>query len=141
MKIASYLHFNGDCEAAFNFYKSIFGGTFGYVGRYKDMPLTPPVSEADQNKIMHMSYEINKQISLCGDDLLESLGTIVVKGNKIVLHISAETEEETKRIYNSLSEGGKIDKPLGKVFWGDLFGIFVDKFGVPWQISYTKPEE
>jgi len=136
--INAYLTFNGDCEAAFLFYKSIFGGDFTYMGRYKDMPKTddsycPP---ADGEKIMHVSLPISKEIALMGSDSSESFGQATVMGNNISLSINAESEEEATRIFNALSNGGTVKMPLNKTFWGALFGMFIDKFGIHWMVNY-----
>lgn len=134
--INPYLIFNGNCEEAFNFYKSVFGGNFSYVGRYKEMPPETPVSDSEKEKIMHISLPISKETALMGADSSESFGKVTQAGDNFSISINAETEDEAKKIFNELSAGGKIKMPLEKTFWGALFGMFIDKFGIHWMMSY-----
>lgn len=134
--INPYLSFNGNCDAAFNFYKSVFGGEFAFIGRYKDVPSEHPMPESEKEKIMHISYPINKSTILFGADTSEQFGGGVEFGSNISLSVNTDTEDETKRIFKALSAGGNIIIPLEKTFWNALFGYFVDKFGVYWMINY-----
>lgn len=134
--ISPYLTFNGTCEAAFNFYKSVFGGEFPYVGRFKDMPGDAQVSEDDKEKIMHISLPISKETVLMGSDSSEAFGQATRVGNNFSISINAESEEEARRIFDGLSAGGKVTMPLDKTFWGALFGMFTDKFDIQWMVNY-----
>ncbi len=135
--INSYLSFEGTCEAAFNFYKSVFGGEFTYVGRYKDMPSSEyPIPDSLKDKIMHISLPISQETSLFGADMMEELGFKPTIGNNITLSVTAKDEVETKKIFNGLAEGGTITMPLEKTFWAPLFGMATDKFGINWMVSY-----
>lgn len=136
--INPYLTFNGNCEEAFLFYKSVFGGEFPYIGRYKDMPPMdgkncPP---EDGEKIMHVSLPISNETVLMGSDSSESFGQATVMGNNISLSINTNSEEEATKLFNALSQGGKITMPLEKTFWEALFGMFTDKFGIHWMVNY-----
>lgn len=135
--INPYLTFNGTCEEAFNFYKSIFGGEFPYIGKFKDMPENPeyPVAEADKDKIMHISLPISKETVLMGSDSSAAFGKATIVGNNITISVNCDSVEEVTRIYNGLSEGGKIFMPLNKTFWGAYFGQFTDKFGIQWMVN------
>jgi PhnB protein len=135
--INPYLTFNGTCEEAFNFYKSVFGGEFPYVGKFKDMPGNPeyPVAEADKDKIMHISLPISKETSLMGSDSSEAFGKATIEGNNYTISVNTDSVEEVTRIYNELSKGGKINMPLNKTFWGAYFGMFTDKFGIHWMVN------
>jgi len=133
-----YLTFDGKCEEAFNFYKSVFGGEFPYMGRYKDMqPIDgkgcPP---GEEEKVMHVSLPVSKETILMGSDTSEAFGPAPIVGNNISVSINTDSEKEATRIFNALSAGGKISMPLDKVFWGALFGTFTDKFGINWMLSY-----
>jgi len=136
--VNAYLTFDGNCEEAFNFYKSVFGGEFPYVGRYKDMPpiegRTLPLEEAE--KIMHITLPISGETLLMGCDSSLAFGPPVAIGNNISLSISTENEKEAIRLFYELSSDGKIVMPLDKVFWGALFGMFRDKFGITWMVNY-----
>lgn len=142
--INPYLTFNGTCKAAFNFYKSVFGGEFPYVGTFSDMPSNPempPMSEEDKNKIMHISLPIGGETVLMGSDVLEGFGPPMVEGNNYSISINCKTTEEVDRIFASLSEEGLVKMPLNKTFWGSYFGMFTDKFGVHWMISCETGEK
>lgn len=135
--INPYLTFNGTCEAAFNFYKSVFGGEFPYLGKFKDMPEDPkyPVAESDKEKIMHISLPISKETSLMGSDSTEAFGKATIVGNNVTISVNCDSVEEVTRIYNALSVDGKIFMPLEKTFWGAYFGQFTDKFGIQWMVN------
>ncbi|PLX05092.1 MAG: VOC family protein [Marinilabiliales bacterium] len=135
--INPYLIFNGNCEEAFNFYKSVFGGEFPYVGKFKDMPENPeyPVLEEEKDKIMHISLPISEETVLMGSDSSSAFGKATIIGNNITISINTKSVEEVTRIYNELSEGGKVSMPLNKTFWGAYFGQFTDKFGIHWMVN------
>ncbi len=133
-----YLTFNGNCEEAFNFYKSVFGGEFPYVGRFEEMPHQddmPPVSDADKNKIMHISLPISKETVLMGSDTGGEWASNYKVGNNFSISINTDTTEEADRIFAELSSGGQVTMPMDKTFWGSYFGMFTDKFGINWMIS------
>jgi PhnB protein len=133
-----YLNFNGNTEEAFNFYKSVFGGDFQAVMRFKDNPQCGDIAEADKNRIMHISLPIAKDAVLMGTDSLESLGQKVTVGNNFYICLAPETREEADRIFNGLSAGGKVEMPIQDMFWGAYWGCFADKFGVQWMVNYDK---
>jgi PhnB protein len=133
--IYPYLYFSGNAEEAFNFYRSVFGGEFATMMRYREMPNPEQVPENERDKIMHIALPVGNS-SLMASDLLESFGLASI-GNGIRLMLSPENEEEARRIFDQLSSGGKVEMPLEKQFWGDLNGSVMDKFGVGWMINYT----
>jgi PhnB protein len=136
--INPYLNFNGNCEAAFTFYQSVFGGEFPYIGRFKDMPPMDgkAIPEADAEKIMHVSLPISNETMLMGSDCLEGYGPPFAIGNNFSISISADSEAEADKLFNAISAGGSVTMPLGKTFWGSYFGMCVDKFGIAWMMSY-----
>jgi PhnB protein len=134
--INPYLNFLGNTEEAFNFYKSVFGGEFLALQRFKDTPEAGNISASDGEKIMHVALPIGKGNILMATDALESMGQKLEVGNNFYISISAESEEEATKLYNALSVGGKIEMPLDKAFWGAYFGMFQDKFGVQWMVNY-----
>lgn len=135
-QINPYLTFNGTCEQAFNFYKSIFGGEFTYIGKFKDMPSEQPLPEGVSELIMHVSLPISKETNLFGSDANEAFGQTTQAGTNFSVSINAESEAEAKKLFDGLSAGGKITMPLEKTFWGALFGMFTDKFGIHWMVNY-----
>lgn len=136
--VNTYLTFDGNCEEAFNFYKSVFGGEFPYVGRFGEMPPQegmPPVSESAKDQIMHISLPISKETILLGSDTGGEWGANYKQGTNFSISINTDTTEEADRIFTQLSNGGHITMPMNKTFWGSYFGMFTDKFGVSWMVS------
>ncbi len=136
----TYLNFNGNCEEAFNFYKSVFGGEFNYIGRFGEMPPSDEftVSERDKNKVMHVSLPTGSSV-LMGSDNGEQYEASFVKGNNFSVSINADSREEAENLYNGLSAGGQVTMPMSDTFWGAYFGMFTDKFGINWMVNYDEP--
>ena len=135
-----YLNFKGNTEEAFNFYKSVFGGEFIVLQRFKDTPEADRVPPADKEKIMHVSLPIGKGNILMATDAIESMGHKLTVGNNFSLSISADSEKEADKLFNGLSAGGNVEVPMSKMFWGAYFGMFTDKFGIKWMINYDYPK-
>jgi len=139
-QINPHINFNGNAEEAFNFYKSVFGGEFSKIVRFKE--LTSPefqVAERDANKIMHIALPIGKNI-LMANDVPESLGRTNENENRSKISISTESKEEADKLFNGLSIGGKIEMPIGDSPWGSYFGMFRDKYGIEWIVEFN-PEQ
>lgn len=135
--ITPYLNFNGRTEEAFNYYKSVFGGEFTSVQRFSDTPHKDQMAPADQQKIMHISLQVDKDTTLMASDHLEAMGMgPLVEGNNFSLSVHPASEAEAKRIFDSLAEGGQVLMPIDKVFWGAYFGMLIDQFGIKWIINY-----
>ncbi|MFD2891231.1 VOC family protein [Flavobacterium chuncheonense] len=135
-----YLTFNGNTEEAFNFYKSVFGGEFDYIGKFKDMPPAedcPPPSTEEGERIMHVSLPISKETVLMGSDSTSFSGDVTF-GNNFSVSINATSKEEANRLFKGLSEGGKIIMPMDNTFWGAYFGMFTDQFGVNWMVNFDE---
>jgi PhnB protein len=134
-----YLLFNGNCEEAFLFYKSVFGGEFPYIGRFKEAPAEDgggELSEEDGNRVMHVSLAIGNT-TLMGSDSHPKYGDVVF-GSNFQISINVESTEEADRIFNSMSEGGKVYMPMDKTFWGSYFGMLQDKFGISWMVNFDE---
>ncbi len=141
IKLETYLNFNGNTEEAFEFYKSVFGGEFSSLVRFRDMPMEGvTIPAADAGKIMHISLPIGKN-ALMASDSLESLGMKLNQGNNVYIFIAPDSKEEADRLFAALSAGGVIEMPMADQIWGDYFGSFRDKFGVMWMINFTIPKE
>jgi PhnB protein len=136
---STYLNFPRNTEEAFNFYKSVFGGEFFATPmRFGDIPPMegmPPVSDADKNLIMHIELAIVGGHMLMGTDAPESFGFTVNFGNNVHINLQPDTRDETTRLFNGLSDGGKVTMPLQDMFWGDYYGSCTDKFGVNWMFN------
>ena len=135
--INPYIHFNGNAEEAFTFYKSVFGGEFAMVARCKDFSSPEhPVSEREANKIMHIALPIGKSNVLMASDVPEILGHVNESENRSKISISAESKEEADKLFNGLSAGGKIEMPIANSPWGSYFGMFRDKYGIEWMVDF-----
>ena len=134
--INPHINFNGNAEEAFNFYKSVFGGEFATIVRFKDLPNLEHISENDANKIMHIALPIGKSNALMGNDVPESMGQVNENENRSKISISAESREEADKLFSGLSSGGNIEAPIGDSPWGSYFGMFRDKFGIEWMVDF-----
>jgi PhnB protein len=139
--INTYLTFNGNCEEAFNFYKSVFGGEFSFFGRFGDMPPSEemPVPDNEKDLIMHVSLPISKETILMGSDATAFSGAVKF-GNNFSISINPTSKAEADRFYSSLSQGGKVVMPMQNTFWGAYFGMFTDKFGINWMVNFELQE-
>jgi PhnB protein len=140
-KLNTYLNFAGNTEEAFNFYKSVFGGEFTSVVRFRDLPMEGvQIPEKDKNKIMHIGLPVGKGDMLMASDSLESLGQKLVQGNDIYISIHPDSKSEADRIFKALSADGIIEMPIADQLWGDYYGHFKDKFGMRWMVNYSSPK-
>lgn len=140
--INPYLIFNGNCEEAFLFYQSVFGGEFPYIGRFNDMPPAegnPVLSEEEGNRIMHVTLPISDGYVLMGSDSNSASGEVAFGAN-VSLSINAKSKEEADNFFNGLSAGGSVTMPMNQTFWGAYFGMFTDKFGIHWMVNFDKNE-
>ena len=129
--------FNGNCEAAFRRYRSIFGGEFQFLGRYKDAPkqngkLFP---ESNAERIMHVSLPISQETILMGADHIHNHDPAKGMQQNFALYLSTDTVKEADRLFQALSEGGNIIVPIAKQFWNSYYGLCEDQFGIRWKIS------
>jgi PhnB protein len=136
-QINPYIHFNGNAEEAFTFYKSVFGGEFAMISRFKDLSIPEnPVSENEADKIMHIALPIGKCNMLMGSDTPEFMGKHNENENRSKISISAESKEEADKLFNGLSAGGKIEMAIADSPWGSYFGMFRDKYGIEWMVDF-----
>ena len=141
VSVNPYLLFNGQAEAALNFYKSVFGGEFSDFNKFKDMPDGDKLSAVEQELVMHASFPLNDGSTLMVSDSLPSQNSTITPGNNFQLSIACESEGEATQLFNALSAGGNITMPLAKTFWGAYFGMLNDKFNVSWMVNYDYPKE
>jgi PhnB protein len=138
-----YLTFNGNCDAAFNFYQTVFGREFQSKSTFGEMPPQedmPPLSEADQQKIMHISLPISKETVLMGSDTAGPWAADFIPGNNFSISIGTDTRAEADRLMAALSVDGEVSMPMAETFWGSYFGMLKDKFGIAWMISVDEHE-
>ena len=135
--INPYIHFNGNAEEAFTFYKSVFGGEFTRIARFKDFSNPEyPIPEKEQNKIMHIALPIGKSSVLMGSDTPEFMGRHKENENRSKISVIAESKEEADKIFNGLSAGGTVEMPIGDSPWGSYFAMFRDKYGIEWIVEF-----
>ena len=141
-KLHSYLNFAGNAQEAFDFYKSVFGGEFSSLVRFKDFPIEGlAIPEGDGDKIMHIALPIGDGDVLMASDALESLGQQVAPGNNVYVSVHPTSRAEADRIFDALSEGAEIEMPIADQAWGDYFGSLRDRFGVQWMVNQSPQEE
>lgn len=133
-----YLNFDGQAEAAFLFYQSVFGAAFTGLYRMSDAPDAEKIPEPERSRLMHISLPIDAHTTLMGADILPSFGHQLTAGNNVQLSLHPDSREEAERLFNGLSAGGVIEMPLADTFWGAYFGSFRDQFGIYWMVNYDK---
>ena len=134
--INPHINFNGNAEEAFNFYKSVFGGAFAKIIRFKDIASSEfPVAENEANKIMHIALPIGENF-LMANDVPESMGRTNENENRSKMFIIAESREEADKLFSGLSADGNIEAPIGDSPWGSYFGMFRDKYGIEWMVDF-----
>lgn len=141
--VNAYLNFDGNCEAAFNFYKSAFGGEFRDLSRFGDMPPQdgmPPLPDEMKNRIMHVALPISTETLLMGSDTLPGMGPDIKVGNNFSISIGVHSKEEADKFFAALSKGGEVTIPMEVTFWGAYFGMWTDKFGINWMVNYDEPK-
>lgn len=137
--INPWINFNGNAEEAFNFYKSVFGGEFGRIVRFKDLASPEfPVDAKDENKIMLITLPLGTGSMLMANDVPEFMGKVNERENRSKISVTVESKEEADRIFGSLSAGGEAEFPMGDSPWGTYFGSFRDKYGIEWMVECSQ---
>lgn len=138
--INPYINFNGNAEEAFQFYRSVFGGEFAKLVRFKDLKIPGwTVPDHEREKVMQISLPIGKSV-LMANDVPESMGRVSENENRSKISIRAENREEALRLFQGLSVGGQVEMPMGESPWGTYFGMFRDKYGIEWTVEFSAPE-
>jgi PhnB protein len=136
-QINPHINFNGNAEEAFIFYKSVFGGEFGPIVRFKDIASDEfPVSENEADKIMRIILPIGGN-TLIANDVPEAMGRVSENENRSKIAVTAESKEEADKIFNGLSAGGAVEMPMAESPWGTYFAMFRDQFGIEWTIEFN----
>lgn len=131
------INFNGNAEEAFNFYKSVFGGEFEAIVRFRDIASAEmPVSENEADKIMRIVLPIGGS-TLIANDVPEAMGRVSEDENRSKISVSAESLEEANRIFEGLSIGGVVEMPMSESPWGTHFAMFRDKYGIEWTVEFN----
>jgi PhnB protein len=135
--INPYINFNGNAEEAFTFYRSVFGGEFAKIIRFRELSSPEfPVPENEANKIMYIALPIGKNV-LIANDVPASMGRVNENENRSKIAVSAESKEEADKLFNGLSAGGNVEMPIDNSPWGSYFGMFRDRYGIEWTVEYS----
>jgi PhnB protein len=136
MKINPYLNFDGTAKEAMEFYQTVLGGEFeGPINFFSEIP-GMEIPEEEKTRVMHASLKISDQVKIMASDTSPSMGHVWKKGNHNYISIHPDSIEDGKRIFEGLSEGGKVEMEYQKTFWGAYFGSFEDRFGISWMVNY-----
>jgi PhnB protein len=139
--INPYINFNGNAEEAFTFYKSIFGGEFTSVIRFKDVASSEfPMSVTEANKIMRITLPIGDAV-LMANDVPESMGRVNENENRSKIAVFTKSREEADNIFTNLTQGGSVEVPMDDSPWGTYFGMFRDKFGIEWTVEFDTNQD
>lgn len=131
-----WINFNGNAEEAFTFYKSVFGGEFTKVIRFKDIPgLESSLTESEANKIMQIVLPIGGANVLIGNDVPEFMGKVSENENRSKIHVSTDSKEEAEKIFDRLSPLGQVEGPMSDSPWGTYCGMFRDRYGIEWIVE------
>lgn len=134
-----WINFNGNAEEAFTFYKSVFGGEFTKVVRFKDIASAEfPIPEKEENKLMYIALPINSDSMLIANDVPEVMGKVNERENRSKILVRTASKEEADRLFTGLSAGGETEGPMGDSPWGSYAGMFRDKYGIEWIIEYSQ---
>ena len=135
--INPWINFNGNAEEAFTFYKSVFGGEFTKIIRFKDLATAEfPIADNDADKLMYIALPIGPNNVLIANDVPEFMGRVSESENRSKIAVSAESREKADNIFNGLSAGGDIEGQIGDSPWGTYAGMFRDKYGIEWIVEF-----
>lgn len=136
MQLNPYLVFNGQCEAAFQFYEQCLGGKIVAMHKFEGSPMAADVPSGWGGKVMHVSLQVGDQV-LMGSD---ASGEHYQKPQGFSISLGFKTAAEGERIFKALAEGGTVHMPFQKTFWSEGFGMLIDRFGIPWMINCQTQE-
>ena len=140
-RVSTYLNFMGQTEAAFEFYRSVFGTDYvGSIMRMGDVPSAPgmpELTEAERDMIMHIELPILGGHVIMGTDMLESMGHELRIGNNVTINLEPDTRDDADRLYAALAEGGTDAPGMQEMFWGAYWGTCLDRFGIGWMFNVT----
>lgn len=138
MTINPWINFNGNAEEAFTFYKSVFGGEFTKIIRFKELASPEfQIPEAEAEKLMRIVLPISKDSMLIGNDVPSFMGKVNEQENRSKILVTTETKEEADKLFTGLSAGGQVEYPMGDSAWGSYYGSFRDKYGIEWMIEFV----
>jgi PhnB protein len=131
MQMNPYLLFNGQCEAAFRFYEACLGGKIEGLMTHGDSPMTQQVPAEWRSKIIHARMTVDG-MTLMGSDVPPDH---YERPQGFSVSLSVKEPVEAERVFQELSQNGKVQMPIQKTFWSIRFGMLVDQFGIPWMVN------
>ena len=140
MTLSTYLNFDGNCQEAFEYYRSVFGGEFMVMETFHNGPSDMGLPKNELDNIMHISFPIGSSV-LMGSDVPSTFGPSHKQGNNFSISYSASSREESDDLFGKLSKGGNVSMPMQEMFWGSYFGACTDKFGINWQVNCEHAQE
>lgn len=136
--LSPWVNFNGNAEEAFNFYKSVFGGEFTSITRFKDIATAEfPVAPNDADKLMRIVLPITGANALIGNDVPEFMGKVNEQENRSKIYVTADSREEAKKIFDGLSAGGQVEVPISDSADETSFAMFRDQYGIEWVVEFN----
>lgn len=136
--INPWINFNGNAEEAFTFYKSVFGGEFSKIVRFKDIASDEfPIAAEDEKKIMYIALPIGDGNVLIANDVPDFMGPVNENENRSKILVNTDSQEEADKLFSGLSAGGEVEGPMGDSPWGTYFGMFRDKYGIEWMVEFS----
>jgi PhnB protein len=130
-----YLHFQDNCNEAMQFYRELFGGELDIM-RIGESPAKEHFPEELYDQILHATLN-NGAFNIMASDMCGQ-GDLM-QGNSVELSLDCDSKEEIEHLYQKLSEGGQVVQQLAPQFWGSLFAMVIDRYGVRWMLSLEKP--
>ena len=131
MQVNPYLTFNGQCEEAFKFYEKVLNGKILFMMKNGESPMADKTPADQRNRIMHATLQIGDK-TIMGADAPPQFYT---KPGGFSVSISVNDPKEGERIFQALSQGGQVKIPFQKTFWAAGFGMFIDRFSIPWMVN------
>jgi PhnB protein len=134
MQLSPYLAFNGECKDAFKFYQRCLGGNIQTMMTWGDSPMADKAPSEQRDRIIHASLVVGETVLMGADTPPESYK----EPTGFTVSIQLSDASEAERIFNALSENGTVTMPLQETFWAVRFGMFVDRFRIPWMVNCGK---
>jgi PhnB protein len=135
MQINPYLAFNGKCEEAFNLYAKVLNGKILFKMTNGESPMADQTPPEQRNRIMHATLQVGDRL-IMGADAPPNYYT---KPGGFSVSVNCKDLAEAERVFKALSEGGEVKMPLGKTFWSPGFGMFIDRYDIPWMVNVDQP--
>lgn len=139
-RVSIYLNTMGRTEEQFRFYGGVFGAEPYAIMRMADIPGQAELPEDERDALIHIEVEILGGTVLMGTDMLRSMGHDVVVGNNVSINLEPDTLAEGQRLFEALSDGASEISPLAKMFWGDYWGVLLDRYGIRWMVNVPDPD-